>query len=305
MVAPPPTAAARGRPAGCLTAARVFCSGSNRLIDFMDSLNAMLVVPTMLLVVLKLLFDMLGVAMLAGVLVLVVALVSSGKVMKRLKQLRRDQLKLTDARVKATNEALLAIRVIQSNSWETPMSEQIGKIRDEELRLIRKQAWLQAYVKFLYYSIQVMVALVSFTTFAALGGELRASDIFASIALFALLQRYLNNIPVSDLCHLSNLCYRMASANAKRITVRAFWGPPPRRSSPASGSRIFCRRGSSASRRATGARSSAALAAGGRPSSTASSASPAGLWRCAIWTSALAMASSSPWLAPSAPGKRC
>ena len=186
-----------------LTAARVFCSGSNRLIDFMDSLNAMLVVPTMLLVVLKLLFDMLGVAMLAGVLVLVVALVSSGKVMKRLKQLRRDQLKLTDARVKATNEALLAIRVIQSNSWETPMSEQIGKIRDEELRLIRKQAWLQAYVKFLYYSIQVMVALVSFTTFAALGGELRASDIFASIALFALLQRYLNNIPVSDLCHLS------------------------------------------------------------------------------------------------------
>ena len=88
------------------------------------------------------------------------------------------------------------------------MSEQIGKIRDDELRLIRKQAWLQAYVKFLYYSIQVMVALVSFTTFAALGGELRASDIFASIALFALLQRYLNNIPVrATRCHLSNLCY--------------------------------------------------------------------------------------------------
>lgn len=197
-----------GRPAGCSDSCAGVRSGSNRLIDFMDSLNAMLVVPTMLLVVLKLLFDMLGVAMLAGVLVLVVALVSSGKVMKRLKQLRRDQLKLTDARVKATNEALLAIRVIQSNSWETPMSEQIGKIRDEELRLIRKQAWLQAYVKFLYYSIQVMVALVSFTTFAALGGELRASDIFASIALFALLQRYLNNIPVrATRCHLSNLCY--------------------------------------------------------------------------------------------------
>ena len=247
----------------------------------MDSLNAMLVVPTMLLVVLKLLFDMLGVAMLAGVLVLVVALVSSGKVMKRLKQLRRDQLKLTDARVKATNEALLAIRVIQSNSWETPMSEQIGKIRDEELRLIRKQAWLQAYVKFLYYSIQVMVALVSFTTFAALGGELRASDIFASIALFALLQRYLNNIPVRATCAISRTC-AMASANAKRITVRAFWGPPPRRLSPASGSRISCRRGSSTSHRATGAHSSAALAAGGRSSSTASSASPAGLLRCAI-----------------------
>ena len=157
--------------------------------------NGMIVVPMMLLTVLKLIYDMLGVAMFAGVVVLLLALVSSARVMKKLKQLRRDQLKLTDARVKATNEALLAIRVVQSNSWETAIGAQIGEIRAQELALIRKQAFLQAYVKFLYFAIQVMVALSTFVTFAALGGILRASDIFSCIALFALMQRYLNNIP--------------------------------------------------------------------------------------------------------------
>lgn len=119
---------------------------------------------------------------------LILALVSSARVMKKLKQLRRDQLKLTDARVKATNEALLAIRVVQSNSWEGALGAQIDEIRAQELALIRKTAFLQAYVKFLYFAIQVMVALSTFVTFAGLGGVLRASDIFSCIALFALMQ---------------------------------------------------------------------------------------------------------------------
>jgi ABC-type multidrug transport system fused ATPase/permease subunit len=122
------------------------------------------------------------------VVVLILALVSSARVMKKLKQLRRDQLKLTDARVKATNEALLAIRVVQSNSWENALGAQIDEIRAQELALIRKTAFLQAYVKFLYFAIQVMVALSTFVTFAGLGGVLRASDIFSCIALFALMQ---------------------------------------------------------------------------------------------------------------------
>ncbi len=132
------------------------------------------------------------------VVVLILALVSSARVMKKLKQLRRDQLKLTDARVKATNEALLAIRVVQSNSWEGALGAQIDAIRAQELALIRKTAFLQAYVKFLYFAIQVMVALSTFVTFAGLGGVLRASDIFSCIALFALMQ--VRNKLVAPLC---------------------------------------------------------------------------------------------------------
>lgn len=116
----------------------LMANDSNRLIDFMDSVNGMLVVPTMLLTVLKLIYDMLGVAMFAGVVVLALALVSSARVMKKLKQLRRDQLKLTDRRVKATNEALLAIRVVQSNSWEKAIGGQISETRAQELLLIRR-----------------------------------------------------------------------------------------------------------------------------------------------------------------------
>ena len=45
----------------------LMANDSNRLIDFMESVNGMLVVPIMLLTVLKLIYDMLGVAMFAGV----------------------------------------------------------------------------------------------------------------------------------------------------------------------------------------------------------------------------------------------
>jgi hypothetical protein len=36
---------------------------------------------------------------------------------------------------------------------------------------------------------------VTFVTFAATGGRLRASQIFASLALFTIMQRYLNALP--------------------------------------------------------------------------------------------------------------
>ena len=82
-------------------------------------------------------------AIFAGVGVLVVAMLTSARVMRQLKALRRAQLQLTDQRVKQANEALTAIRLIQLNSWEGVVGARIDAVRRQELRLIRSQARLQ------------------------------------------------------------------------------------------------------------------------------------------------------------------
>jgi ABC transporter transmembrane region len=52
-------------------------------------------------------------------------------------------MKLKDERTKMVNEVLCGIKVIKLYAWEVPMERVITKLRDKELNLIRKAAFLR------------------------------------------------------------------------------------------------------------------------------------------------------------------
>ena len=49
--------------------------------------------------------------------------------------------------------------------------------------------------RFMFFSIPVLTSVITFVTYAALGNQMDASLIFSSMALFNLIQEYLQELP--------------------------------------------------------------------------------------------------------------
>lgn len=56
-----------------------------------------------------------------------------------------NQMKLKDERTKMVNEVLNGIKVIKLYAWEPPMEAVINDLRNRELSLIRKAAFLRTF----------------------------------------------------------------------------------------------------------------------------------------------------------------
>lgn len=142
-----------------------------------------------------LLFLILGAAVLPGIGVMAASVLINFQTGKRLMQIRRKQLVSTDRRVRLVSEALSGIRVVKYNVMEAWLSKTITQVRDEELRLLRIQAYLNALNRFMNFAAPLLVALATFGTYIMLGNTLTAGDVFSSLAFFGLLRNYLSWFP--------------------------------------------------------------------------------------------------------------
>lgn len=173
----------------------LMANDAQRFCEFMNMLNDMLLCAPFLSVSLVLVYSMLGHATLAGVAVLVLGMVINSSLTRRLKALRSQQMGQTDQRVLQINEALLSIRVVKSNCWEEAIAQRISELRKVELERIRSMERLMAMLKFNSFAIPVLLALVTFTAYAAAGGVMRPADIFTTMALFSMVQQYMSMLP--------------------------------------------------------------------------------------------------------------
>lgn len=87
------------------------------------------------------------------------------------------------------------MRVIKFYAWEPAWSEATARVRTEELAYLKKGALFRA-VNFMLFSVgPVIVSLVSFAVFAAIGNVLTAEIAFTSLALFNVLRFPLIMLP--------------------------------------------------------------------------------------------------------------
>ena len=69
------------------------------------------------------------------------------------------------------------------------MAGRIKGFRQAELERIRSMERLMAALKFNSAAIPLLLALVTFSSYSALGGVMRAADIFTVMALFSMIQQ--------------------------------------------------------------------------------------------------------------------
>ena len=106
-----------------------------------------------------------GVASFAGVAIVVLALPINAGVASVTRKLQLEQMKSKDKRIKLMNEVLSGIKVIKLYGWEPSFAQQTQDIRNNEIRVLKKAAWLNALVSFIWTSIPFLMAVASFTTY--------------------------------------------------------------------------------------------------------------------------------------------
>ena len=104
--------------------------------------------------------------------------------------IRINIMKTIDTRVKLVNEILTGIRVIKYYCWEKPFKGKVSDIRDVELNLHKKIAYLMyTGIDLLMTIVPQLVPLACFSLYpSVMGKPLTSSVAFTSITLFNILQ---------------------------------------------------------------------------------------------------------------------
>ncbi|KAF9899576.1 hypothetical protein EC991_008613 [Linnemannia zychae] len=110
-----------------------------------------------------------------------------------------------DKRLRLINEVLAGIKIVKLYNWEESFKERLRVARDRELKVLRKIGCVFSGMAILFSSTPLIVALVSFSCYATVGGpgftqgEITPQIVFVSTSLFALLSQ-----PISMLSSVLN-----------------------------------------------------------------------------------------------------
>ncbi|XP_075224809.1 multidrug-Resistance like Protein 1 isoform X1 [Lycorma delicatula] len=186
---------------------------AQRFMDLLTYLNMIWSAPLQILLALFFLWQILGPAVLAGLAVMVIMIPINGYIANQVKKLQIKQMKYKDERVKLMNEILSGIKVLKLYAWEPSFEQQVLRIRNKEIYVLKQAAYFNASTSFIWACAPFLVSLVTFAVFV-LSDEnniLDSTTAFVSLSLFNILRFPLSMLPML----ISNMV--QAGVSIKRI----------------------------------------------------------------------------------------
>lgn len=169
---------------------------STRLTEFALYAHEAWVAPIQIAVGIGLLINNLGVSALVGLGVLIVGLPFQMVMVFVMYNERRKGVKITDGRVRLTNEVLRGIRLIKAYVLEEFYKEKITGFRKRELDTIRRSAIAQSLLFATVNVMPVAAAVLSFITYSLTGHDLNVAIIFSSLTLYNVIRTPLLLLPL-------------------------------------------------------------------------------------------------------------
>ncbi|KAJ7730232.1 multidrug resistance-associated ABC transporter [Mycena maculata] len=151
--------------------------------------------PIQIMIGVGLLINNLGYSALVGLGVLLLGFPMQMMLVKVMFAQRKKGVKITDTRVRLSNEVLQGIRLIKYYAWESFYTHQIGTLREREIATVRKTAIARAGLIALVTFIPVLASILSFITYALSGHELNVAIIFSSLQFFNIIRAPLVFLP--------------------------------------------------------------------------------------------------------------
>lgn len=143
--------------------------------------------PIVIGITIWLLWDILGIAVVSGIVVMFLMFPITGVLATKLQQYQISEMAIKDERVKLMNEILNGIKVLKLYAWEQSFQELILDARAKEMVILRKAAVLNAGTYFVWILVPFLVTLVTYITYVLLGEVLDPQVAFVSITLFNIL----------------------------------------------------------------------------------------------------------------------
>uniref|UniRef100_A0A671YCQ1 Multidrug resistance-associated protein 1 n=1 Tax=Sparus aurata TaxID=8175 RepID=A0A671YCQ1_SPAAU len=188
---------------------------AQRFMDLITYINMIWSAPLQVVLALYFLWQNLGPSVLAGVAVMVLMVPVNAVIAMKTKTYQVAQMKSKDNRIKLMNEMLNGIKVLKLYAWELAFKDKVSEIRESELRVLKKAAYLAAVSTFTWVCAPFLVALSTFTVYVLIDEHnvLDAQKAFVSLALFNILRFPLNMLPMV----ISSMV--QASVSLKRLRV--------------------------------------------------------------------------------------
>ncbi|CAD7079877.1 unnamed protein product [Hermetia illucens] len=171
---------------------------AQRFMDLTTYLNMIWSAPLQIGLALYFLWDILGPSVFAGLAVMIILIPINGFIANKIKGLQIKQMKNKDERVKLMNEVLSGMKVLKLYAWEPSFEKQVLNIRDKEIDVLKRTAYLNAGTSFLWSCAPFLVTLVTFTTYIYTGDDhyLTPEKAFVSLALFDIMKYPLAVLPL-------------------------------------------------------------------------------------------------------------
>ncbi|XP_037545242.1 multidrug resistance-associated protein 1-like [Nematolebias whitei] len=188
---------------------------AQRFMDLITYINMIWSAPLQVVLALYFLWQNLGPSVLAGVAVMVLMVPINAVIAMKTKTYQVAQMKSKDNRIKLMNEMLNGIKVLKLYAWELAFQGKVSEIREGELRVLKKAAYLGAMSTFTWICAPFLVALSTFSVYVLIDEQnvLDAQKAFVSLALFNILRFPLNMLPMV----ISSMV--QASVSLKRLRV--------------------------------------------------------------------------------------
>ncbi|XP_076266254.1 multidrug resistance-associated protein 1-like isoform X1 [Rhynchophorus ferrugineus] len=171
---------------------------AQKFMDLTAYLNMIWSAPLQICLSMYFLWQELGPSVLAGLAVMIILIPVNGFIANKSKVLQIKQMKNKDERVKLMNEVLSGIKVLKLYAWEPSFENQVLKIRDKEIKVLKQAAYLNAGTSFIWSCAPFLVSLVTFATYVLVDeqNQLDASKAYVSISFFNILRFPLSMLPM-------------------------------------------------------------------------------------------------------------
>lgn len=170
---------------------------AQRFVEFVMFVNYLWSTPFQIIISLWLLWNELGASVIGGLTIMVVLIPVNAYCAYCVKNLLSNQMRLKDERLKTLNEMLNGMKVLKLYAWEQAIINKVERIREQELKYIKKAGLLSTIFVTASTCTPIAVTCTTFTIFILTGtnGILTAEKAFVSIALFNMLRMPLAMIP--------------------------------------------------------------------------------------------------------------
>ncbi|KAL5018705.1 hypothetical protein ScPMuIL_004427, partial [Solemya velum] len=163
---------------------------AQRFMDLTTYLHMTWSAPLQIALCLYFLWQTLGPSVLAGLGVMILLMPVNAFIASKYKVLQSKQMTLKDTRIKIMNEVLNGIKVLKLYAWEPSFEKKILGIRNEELLVLKRAAYLNACNSFTWSCAPVLVSLTTFAVYVLsdVKNVLDAEKAFVSLSLFNILR---------------------------------------------------------------------------------------------------------------------
>ncbi|PPQ71821.1 hypothetical protein CVT26_007735 [Gymnopilus dilepis] len=154
-----------------------------------DFMNFALQIPLQITFSMIFLYQILGWSSLVGLAMTIVFLPVPSYFARKLSEVQKSKMNLTDARVEEISELVNVLRTIKLLGWEWKMGERVREKREAELRRLWQTLTLGLLNASMNTLIPVITLLMTYVAYTVvMKGELNASKIFSTMAVLSILR---------------------------------------------------------------------------------------------------------------------